>query len=123
MDQTKKKLIKKPTKVISKFKWHQNKKNGIYVATDGKIETKVGTEKFFERLLHGKISEYLIGEGYKILYNDQSKDKKNEFLLSFVNHTDIRGPIIFISNNSISIKKIKTILQETHNQHMYILKI
>lgn len=123
MDQTKKQLKKKPQKVVSKFKWPQNKNkiNGIYITTNGrKIETKDGTENYFEKLLHGKISEYTIGEGYKILYNDQSNDSRNEFLMRFVEYTDICGPIIFINNNNIRIKEIKRILKEEHNQYMFV---
>ena len=71
--------------------------------------------------MFGKISEYPIGEDYTILYNDKSNEEKNKFLLNFVQYTDICEPIIFISNNSIKINKIKSILKENHNQYMYIL--
>lgn len=111
-------------KVVSKFKWPKNKNmiNGMYISTDGKTnETKKGTEKYFETLLNGKISEYTINENYKILYNYQSKDGKNNFLENLVKSNDIRGPIIFISNNNISIKEIKKILNESDNQNIWIL--
>jgi len=104
--------------------WPQNKNiiHGLYISKDGnKKETKNGTENHFADLLGGSKSEYPIGEGYRILYNKQSRVGGNKFLLNYVHDTSIEGPIIFINDKkkNININEIKKILTKEVNQHIF----
>ena len=96
--------------------------NGLYISTDGKkIETKNGTENDFIELLCGSISEYLIGENYRILYNKNSNECVNKFIFfNFIQNVNINGPIIFINDKKSILKvfRIKQVLKREQTKFM-----
>ena len=123
---TKSECNKNQYKKLNNFIWPQNKNiiNGLYFSKDGtKKETTNGTINYFKNLLCGSMSEYHIGEGYRILYNKKLKEGSNRFLLQFVHDTSIEGPIIFINDEKkkIKINDIKEILNREVNQHIFEL--
>jgi hypothetical protein len=85
----------------SKFDWPLN---GLYISTDNKKkEQTFGFEFLFKKLLSGSISDYPIGDDYRILYNKKSTSGSNRFLLKYVHDTSIEGPIIFINDEKKKI--------------------
>ena len=86
-----------------------------------KKETINGTLKYFLKLVCGSLSEYPIGENYRILFNKNSKEGANKFLLRYVHDTSIEGNIIFINDGkvNIDINDIKEILKRDENQHIF----
>jgi hypothetical protein len=117
---------KKKSKKGIPFIWPQNKNiiHGLYISKDGKKkETKNGTENHFIDLLCGSMSEYPIGEGYRILYNKKSRVGENKFLLVYVHDTSIEGPIIFINDKkkNININEIKELLKKEVNQQIFAI--
>ena len=91
----------------------------LYISSDGKNKkNKNGTVKYFIKLLcesashKENIADYPIEDGYRIIYNKNSEECSNRFLLQFVQDTNIKGPIIFINTTkkNIYIEEIKFLL-------------
>ena len=84
---------------------------GLYISTDGKIDRDnhkkgsryvIGTKKQFNELLtNGKMNakEEYLNKDYRILYNSQSKEPRNEKVNKYVENTDICGPVIIIKKS------------------------
>ena len=100
--------------MVSSEKKEVKKINGLYISTDGKqIETKNGTENDFMELLRESISEYLIDDDYKILYNKKSNESANKFI-SFFQFVNINGPIIFVNDKKriLNVFRIRQVLKK-----------
>lgn len=93
-----------------------NKKRfmGLYASTDGKIDGKdtsryvKGTMDDFKFLLtknKNKLSETELNKEFTLLYNNKSKQSLNEFVVRYVENTDIRGPVIIIKSDKSDVEE------------------
>src|SRR5436305_13822867 len=83
----------------------------LYVSTDGK--GKINKEKDFSRYVRGtmddykflltknknKLSKEYLFDNFILLYNSKSEDSRNQFILRYVENTEINGPVIILKED------------------------
>ena len=97
---------------------HAKEFKGIYISADNKIKVNaIGNENDFKKSLGGNCDIFPIGNDYQIVYNKQSI-YDNQFLLSNVHYTTIKGTIIIYNTKGkkVSLEEIRKILKEDKNQ-------
>ena len=90
---------------------------GYHISADNEIAKTKGSEYDFVSIIGGICDTHPIGNDYQIVYNKQSI-YDNQFLLSNVHYTTIKGTIIIYNTKGkkVSLEEIRKILKEDKNQ-------
>ena len=100
-------IVKQKIKLLKRY----------HISADNEIAKTKGSEYDFVSIIGGICDTHPIGNDYQIVYNKQSI-YDNQFLLSNVHYTTIKGTIIIYNTKGkkVSLEEIRKILKEDKNQ-------